>query len=265
MVNSARWGLMPRKLSNWTDPDRKGGSGMELEASQVTVRFGGIRAVEDVSLRLGRQEIIGLIGPNGAGKTTLVNALSGFQKPRSGQIRLAGDDVTGWSPDAMARHGVVRTFQAVRLFQGLTVAENVETALLSTGADRSAARAHARDILAYLHLSERADTPANGLNYGDERRVGIARALAMEPKFLLLDEPAAGLNIGEAQELGQTIARIPNDFGCGILVIEHNMALVRDLCERLHVLATGMTLVEGTPAEVMAEPAFINAYLGAEA
>jgi branched-chain amino acid transport system ATP-binding protein len=237
---------------------------MELEASEVTVRFGGIRAVENVSLRFGIREIVGLIGPNGAGKTTLVNALSGFQKPRSGRIRLGGKDVTGWRSDALARHGVVRTFQAVRLFRGLTVAENIETALLSTGLARSSARARARDILGYLHLSNRADTLASGLNYGDERRVGIARALAMEPKFLLLDEPAAGLNIGEAEELGQTIASMRDDFGCGILVIEHNMALVMNLCERLHVLATGMTLATGTPTEVMADPAFKDAYLGAE-
>ncbi len=238
---------------------------MELEASGVTVRFGGIRAVENVSLRLDAHEIVGLIGPNGAGKTTLVNVLSGFQKARVGRIRLDGHDVTGWSPDAFARHGVVRTFQAVRLFRGLTVAENVETALLSTGMGRSAARRSARDILGYLHLTHRADTAASGLNYGDERRVGIARALAMEPKFLVLDEPAAGMNIGEAEELGRVIARIRDDFGCRVLVIEHNMALVMNLCDRLHVLATGKTLAEGTPDEVMADPAFKDAYLGAEA
>ncbi|MCC5970136.1 MAG: ABC transporter ATP-binding protein [Pararhodobacter sp.] len=238
---------------------------MELEASGVTVRFGGIRAVEDVSLRLAEGEIVGLIGPNGAGKTTLVNVLSGFQRPRTGQIRVGGENARGWSAHAFARRGVVRTFQAVRLFSGLTVAENVETALLSTGVGRAAARTRARDILGYLHLAERADMGASALSYGDERRVGIARALAMEPKFLLLDEPAAGLNIGEAEELGKTIAGIRDDFGCGTLVIEHNMALVTNLCERLHVLATGRTLAEGTPAEVMSNPAFKDAYLGAAA
>lgn len=238
---------------------------MALEASAITVRFGGIRAVEDVSLRLREGELVGLIGPNGAGKTTLVNVLSGFQRPRAGRISLNGEDATRWSAHRFARSGVVRTFQAVRLYQGLTVAENVEVALVGTELDRAAARGRALEILDYLGLSARAAMPANALSYGDERRVGIARALAMAPRFLLLDEPAAGLNLGEAEELDRTIARIRDDFGCGILVIEHNMALVMNLCERLHVLATGRTLVEGSPSEVMANPAFKDAYMGAEA
>ncbi|MCC6001291.1 MAG: ABC transporter ATP-binding protein [Pararhodobacter sp.] len=238
---------------------------MTLEASAITVRFGGIRAVEDVSLRLHQGEIVGLIGPNGAGKTTLVNVLSGFQRPRAGRIALNGEDATRWPAHRFARNGVVRTFQAVRLYPGMTVAENVETALVGTGLGRAAARGQALEILNYLGLTGRAALPAKALSYGDERRVGIARALAMEPRFLLLDEPAAGLNIGEAEELDRTIARIRDDFSCGILVIEHNMALVMNLCERLHVLATGRTLAEGTPAEVMANPAFKDAYLGADA
>ncbi len=237
---------------------------MALEASAITVRFGGIRAVEDVSLRLRKGDLVGLVGPNGAGKTTLVNVLSGFQRPRTGRIVLNGEDVTRWPAHRFARSGVVRTFQAVRLYPGLTVAENVETALVGTGLGRAAARGRALEILDYLGLSARAAMSANALSYGDERRVGIARALAMAPSFLLLDEPAAGLNIGEAEELDRTIARIRDDFGCGILVIEHNMALVMNLCERLHVLVTGRTLVEGSPAEVMANPAFKDAYLGAE-
>jgi branched-chain amino acid transport system ATP-binding protein len=159
----------------------------------------------------------------------------------------------------------VRTFQAVRLFGKLTVSENVEVALGSLGLGRSAGRRRALEVLAALRLADKAHLPANALSYGDERRVGIARALAMEPKFLLLDEPAAGLNFAEAEELCAFIAEIRTDYGCGILVIEHNMKLVMSICERIHVLATGQTLAEGTPAEILADPAVRSAYLGSEA
>ncbi len=239
---------------------------MALAADGVSVRFGGLHAIADVSLALAPGEILGLIGPNGAGKTTLVNVLTGFQRPHAGGVSIEGRVVSGvLRPGAFARAGVVRTFQAVRLFPRMTVSENVEVACVSAGMSRRAARDEAQTMLAFFGLGDRADLSANALNYGDERRVGLARALALKPRYLLLDEPAAGLNAGEADHLSHQIAEIRQTFGCGILLIEHNMALVSAICERLHVLATGRTLATGTTASVMADPGVRAAYLGSAA
>jgi len=238
---------------------------MDLLADSVTVRFGGLVATDDVTIRLRPQQILGLIGPNGAGKTTLVNVLSGFQRPHSGTIALGDEDLTGRARDAFARSGIVRTFQAVRLFKGLTVGENVETGFVSRGISRSAARRHARELLADFDLADKADFPATGLSYGQERRAGMARALALEPRYLLLDEPAAGVAPAEAKDLGGTIRAIRDRHGCGILVIEHNMALVMNLCDQIHVLNSGRTIADGTPKEVMANEAVRSAYLGSGA
>src|SRR5262249_9133421 len=163
----------------------------------ISVRFAGVSAVDHVSLALGQSEILGLIGPNGAGKTTMVNVLTGFQKPASGSVGIFDRDAHGRAADWFARNGVVRTFQAVRVFRGMTGAENVEVGFAALGIGRSEARRRAAELLAVMGLSGRADALCSGLNYGDERRVGIARALALAPKFLLLDEPAAGMNIAE--------------------------------------------------------------------
>jgi branched-chain amino acid transport system ATP-binding protein len=235
---------------------------MELRATDITVRFGGVRAIEHVSMALRRSEILGLIGPNGAGKTTMVNVLSGFQQPHSGTVAVAGGKTGFRRTEWLARNGVVRTFQAVRLFPGITVSENLEVGLGSRGMGRGSARRQAAELLDYMGLGAKAHMLGNALSYGDERRVGIARALALAPKFLLLDEPAAGLNIGEAEALGELIRRIRTDFNCGVLVIEHNMKLVMGLCERLHVLASGRTIAEGSPAEVFEDTGFRSAYLG---
>jgi branched-chain amino acid transport system ATP-binding protein len=238
---------------------------MVLKATDISVRFAGVSAVDHVSLALGQGEILGLIGPNGAGKTTVVNVLSGFQKPASGSVAIFDRDAHGRAADWFSRNGVVRTFQAVRLFRGMTVAENVEVGFASLGIGRAAARRRAAGLLETLGLAARGDQLCNGLNYGDERRVGIARALSLSPKFLLLDEPAAGMNIAEADALGAQIGRIRDEFGCGILLIEHNMRLVMNTCERLHVMSSGRTIAEGTPAEVAANRDFRAAYLGSEA
>lgn len=236
-----------------------------LAAERVSVRFGGLTANDDVSLAMVPGEVLGLIGPNGAGKTTLVNILSGFQRPHAGRVKLAGRDMTGFKPAAFARAGIVRTFQAVRLFPRLTVAENVEVGLVARGTARAEARRQARAMLAELELPDCADLPASALSYGEERRVGLARALALAPRFLLLDEPAAGLAQAEAEKLKRSILAIRERHGCGILVIEHNMALVMSLCDRIHVLGGGKTIAEGLPDEIRADPVVRTAYLGSTA
>jgi branched-chain amino acid transport system ATP-binding protein len=236
-----------------------------LVADRLTVRFGGLTAVDDVSLRLEASEILGLIGPNGAGKTTFVNVLSGFQRPLAGAITVDRRACRGLSRHGFAAAGIVRTFQAVRLFGGMSVSENVEVGLAARGLGRAAARREAAELLAELGLAGKADWAARALSYGDERRVGLARALALSPRYLLLDEPAAGLNPAEAEELRHLIADIRARRGCGVLVIEHNMTLVMSLCDRIHVLDGGRTIAAGTPDAIRADPAVRRAYLGARA
>jgi branched-chain amino acid transport system ATP-binding protein len=233
-----------------------------LQARELRVHFGGVRAVDGVDLELRKGEILGLIGPNGAGKTTLVNALSGFEKPTSGSVFLSGEDVTGWHPHRLARRGLTRTFQSVRLFPGLTVLENVELGGVGVGMRRSAARSAARELLDRLGLADKADSFATGLPHGLERRLGMLRALAAKPSFLLLDEPAAGLNERESDELVQALTLIRDDFSCALVVIEHDMRVIMRLCERIQVLDHGKTISLGTPVEVRMDPAVLNAYLG---
>jgi branched-chain amino acid transport system ATP-binding protein len=235
---------------------------LQLAAEHATVRFGGLVATDDVSIVISVGEILGLIGPNGAGKTTLINVLSGFQRPVAGSVRLAGRDLTGRPPSAFAKAGVVRSFQAVRLFKGLTVAENIEVALVGRGLGRAEARRQAASTLSDFDLAHRANQPAAALSYGEERRAGLARALALEPRFLLLDEPAAGLAVAEAEDLKRVIISIRDRHGCGVLVIEHNMAVIMSLCDRVHVLNSGKTIANGRPETIKADPAVRAAYLG---
>jgi branched-chain amino acid transport system ATP-binding protein len=235
---------------------------MSLVAEGVSVRFGGLAAIDGVSFALELGEIVGLIGPNGAGKTTLVNVLSGFQKPSAGEVRLDGRRFDGATPDAFARAGVARTFQAVRLFKGLSVSENLEVSLAANGLSRRAARKRAKALLAEFLPGDRGDVPAAALTYGDERKVGIARALALEPRYLLLDEPAAGMAAAEVEDLRTAILRVRAAYGCGILVVEHNMALIFALCDRIHVLGSGKTLAVGSPHEISANATVRAAYLG---
>ena len=235
-----------------------------LKADNISVRFSGVLAIDSVSLSVDRSEILGLIGPNGAGKTTLLNVLTGFQPPATGSVSLDGSDVTRRGTTWLSRNGVVRTFQAVRLFPELTVSENIEASLSSLGMGRRAARQRAAQIVEATGIGHRLHDIAKTLNYGDERRVGIARAIALNPSFLLLDEPAAGMNIGEADQLCDLIRTIQTEIGCGVILIEHNMRLVSRVCGRLHMIAGGKTVAEGTPEQVMASPEFRDAYLGAE-
>ena len=233
-----------------------------LTARGVGVHFEGLRALEGIDLDLARGEILGLIGPNGAGKTTLVNVLSGFQKPNDGGVSIDGDNTASWAPHQFARRGLGRTFQAARLFQEMTVLENVEIAGVGLGLSRAKARGKALEILDHLGIEARRHVLACALAYGEERMVGIGRALALDPRYLLLDEPAAGLSPKEAGDLMVRIASIRDRFGCGILVIEHNMQLIMRLCDRVQVLARGKTISSGTPAEVQTDTAVRQAYLG---
>jgi branched-chain amino acid transport system ATP-binding protein len=203
-----------------------------------------------------------LIGPNGSGKTTLVNAITGHVPVAGGRIMLGEARLLGLPPRLIALRGVARSFQIVRLFNNLTVRENVETAALAHGDSLSAAAQKADSLLAEFGLTKRVEDLAVGLSFGDKRRVEIARALAGDPKFLLLDEPAAGMNEAETDVLLHNLAELPRSRGLGLLIIDHDMGLIMRLCDRLHVLASGRTIAEGDAPTVRANPAVIEAYLG---
>jgi branched-chain amino acid transport system ATP-binding protein len=233
-----------------------------LEARDVKVHFAGVRAVDGVDLEVRQGVIMGLIGPNGAGKTTLMNALSGFVPLTGGEVALAGERVSGMSPQKLVRRGLVRTFQEVATFPNLTVFENVELGALGSGLGRRKARERTRELLEGLALDHLARVYASALPHGEERRVGIARAVAVAPKFLLMDEPAAGLNDAESEELARTIVRIRDDNGCGVLVVEHDMKVIFGVCERIQVLDYGKSVVAGAPEEIRTDRRVIEAYLG---
>ncbi len=236
--------------------------GDTLRATAVSRAFDALHALRDVTVELHRHEVVGLIGPNGAGKTTLVNILTGFDFPTSGTVELAGHDVTAWTPHRRGRAGLARTFQHSRSFAGLSVRENVEVAALGTGASPGKARRRADDLLELLGLTAREGQPAGSLAHGDERKLGVARALATEPRFLLLDEPAAGLPEAEVPEFAAVVRSVRDEHRAGVLLIDHNMALVMDVCDRIQVLDQGRTLAEGTPAEVRGNLDVAAAYLG---
>jgi len=238
---------------------------LSLNAIAISVDFSGLRALDDVSLDVRVGEIVGLIGPNGSGKTTLVNVITGQVKPISGRVMCAGDDITHLAPRQIALRGVARSFQIVRLFKNLTVAENIETAALTHGLSRRETGRRAQVLMQEFNLKELADEPAGTLSFGDERRVEIARALAGRPRFLLLDEPAAGMNEVESDALLKVLAALPAQRDLGMLIIDHDMSLIMRLCHRLHVLASGKTIGEGGVDAVRRLPAVIEAYLGSSA
>ena len=248
-----------------------------LHAKNVTIRFGGLTAVCEFNLELRPHELVGLIGPNGAGKTTIFNMLTGVYKPTEGEIVIGGVSTHDMKPYQITSLGVARTFQNIRLFKDLTVLDNVKigghihykysgaSAVLHTNRFHAAedeAEAQAEKLLDIFGLRSRAQTRAKNLPYGDQRRLEIARALAARPKLLLLDEPAAGLNDSETQALMETIHDIRDRFDIAILLIELNMELVMGICERIIVLNFGKTIAEGTPEQVRANDAVIEAYLG---
>jgi branched-chain amino acid transport system ATP-binding protein len=236
--------------------------GETLRASSVSRAFDGVQALRGVTLTLDRREVVGLIGPNGAGKSTLVNVLSGFDRPDDGTVELAGQDVTRWSPHRRGRKGLARTFQHAHAFRDLTVRENVEVSALGVGAPPREATRRADALLERLGLDRYAEAPAAALAHGDERRLGVARALATEPAFVLLDEPAAGLPEAEVPDFAALVRSIAGDHGAGVLLIDHNMALIMETCDRIQVLDQGTVLAEGTPAEIRANLDVAAAYLG---
>lgn len=237
------------------------GATPRLSVHDVSVSFAGLAALADVSFDLAVGELLGVIGPNGAGKTTLVNVITGFQRPDTGSVVLEGSDITRVDEAARARRGVTRTFQAVRLFEHLTVEENIEVAALNRGG-RRAASLHAREAIEVLGLERQAKTPSNRLPYGDQRRLALARCLAMDPKVILMDEPAAGLNDQETDELGEAIRRIQREHQPSIVLIEHDVALVMRLSDRVLVLVEGRPLMTGSPDAVRDNPDVVSAYLG---
>ncbi len=240
------------------------GPGASLRASSVSRSFVGVDALREVSLELRQSEVVGLIGPNGAGKSTLVNVLSGFDRPSSGRVMLEERDVTRWSAHRRGRHGLSRTFQHSHAFRGLSVRENVEVSALGVGASGRTATRRANELLGLLGLTEYADRPASDLSHGDERRLGVARALATEPRYVLMDEPAAGLPEAEVPRFATAVITV-RERGAGVLLVDHNVALVLEVCERIHVLDQGATLAEGTPDEIRADLGVAAAYLGESA
>lgn len=261
-------------------PERDAGKEPILETYHLGVDFAGLTAVDDVSLLMGPTEITGLIGPNGAGKTTVFNLLTGVYKPTRGSIMLGGISLAGKSPSQIARMGIARTFQNIRLFRDMTVEDNIQVGLSHTlhtnpleamlrlpayWREEKLAHEKAMELLGLFHMEHLAQDKAGSLPYGAQRRLEILRALASSPRLLLLDEPAAGMNPSETEELMEAIVDIRNKFHVAVLLIEHDMKLVMGICEGIMVLDYGRVIAKGDPDQIRSNPEVIRAYLGKEA
>ena len=248
-----------------------------LETKDLGIQFGGLRALDDVYLTVDEREIIGLIGPNGAGKTTVFNLLTGVYTPTKGAIRFCGKSIIGKKPYQINRLGIARTFQNIRLFKHMSVLDNIKVAMNQNmhytviesmfrlpryWKEEARVTEKAKELLRIFDMEDTADQMAANLPYGQQRKLEILRAIASKPKVLLLDEPAAGMNPTETRELMETIGQIRDMFGVGILLIEHDMALVMGVCERIYVLDYGTLIASGTPEEIRSDERVIKAYLG---
>ena len=258
-------------------PERDLGTAPVLECSHLGIQFGGLKAVDDFNLTIGRTEIAGLIGPNGAGKTTVFNLLTKVYQPTMGTILLNGQDTSGKTTAQINRMGIARTFQNIRLFNNLSVEDNVKIGLhnhnrysMASGVLRlpgfwkqeKAAHERAMELLSIFHMEDLANHKAGSLPYGAQRRLEIVRALATDPSLLLLDEPAAGMNPSETAELMENIVKIRDTFQIAVMLIEHDMNLVMGICEGICVLNFGRVIAKGTSKEIQENPAVIEAYLG---
>ena len=258
-------------------PERDLGTAPVLECSHLGIQFGGLKAVDDFNLTIGRTEIAGLIGPNGAGKTTVFNLLTKVYQPTMGTILLNGQDTSGKTTAQINRMGIARTFQNIRLFNNLSVEDNVKIGLhnhnrysMASGVLRlpgfwkqeKAAHERAMELLSIFHMEDLANHKAGSLPYGAQRRLEIVRALATDPSLLLLDEPAAGMNPSETAELMENIVKIRDTFQIAVMLIEHDMNLVMGICEGICVLNFGKVIAKGTSKEIQENPAVIEAYLG---
>jgi branched-chain amino acid transport system ATP-binding protein len=249
----------------------------QLVASDVSKHFGGVRAVEAVTLSVQRGELISIIGPNGAGKTSLLNMISGFYRPDTGSILFEGKNITGIRPSQIAAMGIARTFQNIALFSGMTVLDNImlgrhvhmKSGVLSSFVywglaqkEELAHRARVEELIEFLELEDLRKQPTSGLAYGLRKRVELARALALDPKVLLLDEPMGGMNQEEKEDMARFVLDVNQQWGTTIILIEHDMAVVMDISDRVAVLDRGRKIAEGSPREVQRHPDVIRAYLG---